>query len=68
MEARHGIAMAELGYGTRFKAALAFNRAAVSRLEGHHVAMLLQLAQSAWLYPFGNWPLKVILRDRIGRI
>ncbi|ODA68686.1 UDP-Glc:alpha-D-GlcNAc-diphosphoundecaprenol beta-1,3-glucosyltransferase WfgD [Methyloligella halotolerans] len=67
MEAKHWSPLAGLGYGTRFKAALAFNRASVSRLEGDYLSMLLQLAQSAWLYPFGNWPLKVVLRDRIRR-
>ncbi|XSG82645.1 MAG: glycosyltransferase family 2 protein [Methyloligella sp. ZOD6] len=67
MEAKHWDALAGLGFGTRFRAALAFNRASVSRLEGDYLTMVLQLAHSAWLYPFGNWPLQVVLRDRIRR-
>ncbi len=67
MEAKHWSGLAAHGFGTRFRSALAFNLASVRRLEGDYGSMALELARCAWLYPFGNWPLQVILRDRFRR-
>ncbi len=67
METKHWSGLAAHGFGTRFQSALAFNLASVRRLEGDYGSMALELARCAWLYPFGNWPLQVILRDRFRR-
>ncbi|MFD0987451.1 glycosyltransferase family 2 protein [Methyloligella solikamskensis] len=67
MEAKHWNELAGDGFGSRFQSALAFNLASVRRLEGDYGSMLLELARCYWLYPIGNWPLRVILRDRFRR-
>lgn len=51
----------------RFRAGLAFNRAAAHRSNGRYVAMAGNLLLTVLLCPFDNWAINVILRDSLRR-
>lgn len=57
---RHGARLSDAGLGRRFRAGLAFNRAAVELAAGRRLSMVRHLALCWLLSPRGNWPLRVI--------
>lgn len=51
----------------KLRSGVAFNRAAAHAADGNWVATARELVRSLLLVPMGNWPLQVILRERVRR-